>query len=155
MDFPLSISTVIDCQRQRQFLRYLLLRNSFLWFVVVLIMLCLLIIAALASPEKRLLSLVLATLFPLLVFLTGELMIWQRSRLLQDFKQEFYFTEKGVEVRTISGIQRVCYANIFRIYETKKDIYLMLSKQSGWVLKKSDCPERVLALIQDQMARDK
>lgn len=155
MDFPLSISTVIDRQCQRQFLRYLLLRNSFLWLVVVLIMLCLLIIAALASPEKRLLSLVLATLFPLLVFLTGELMIWQRSRLLQDFKQEFYFTEKGVEVRTISGIQRVCYANIFRIYETKKDIYLMLSKQSGLVLKKSDCPERVLALIQDQMARDK
>lgn len=99
-----------------------------------------------------LILLVCAILFPIIFYFTlrGNVKRSYISNLsIQNLQIEYTFFKDNFTCHSKLGDIKIEYRNVYRILETKTNFYFMLSQNQGMILKKENCSEELMALIQN------
>ena len=73
--------------------------------------------------------------------------IYKSNELMRDAEVEYTFYEPCFSSNDPSGKSRIDYEKLYEIVETKTNIYLMISENQGFMLKKSDMPNGLEAFL--------
>lgn len=60
---------------------------------------------------------------------------------------EFEFYEKELVEKTPDGSMRVQYENLYKIIETKTNLYLMIAQNQGFIIVKDNCTSELIEFI--------
>ena len=72
---------------------------------------------------------------------------WGSNTVLQNAVIHYTFTEGGVEITGANGEQHLDYGQIYRLVETKTNIYLMIADNQGYIIRRDACTEEQRAAI--------
>ena len=73
--------------------------------------------------------------------------IYNSNALMKDAEVEYTFYEPCFSSNDPSGKSRVDYEKLHKIVETKTNMYLMISENQGFMLKKSEMPSGLEAFL--------
>ena len=73
--------------------------------------------------------------------------IYNSNGLMKDAEVEYTFYEPCFSSNDPSGKSRVDYEKLYEIVETKTNMYLMISENQGFMLKKSEMPNGLEAFL--------
>ncbi len=73
--------------------------------------------------------------------------IYKSNALMKDAEVEYTFFEPCFSSNDPSGKSRVDYEKLHKIVETKTNMYLMISENQGFMLKKSEMPNGLEAFL--------
>ena len=73
--------------------------------------------------------------------------IYNSNHLMKDAEVEYTFYEPCFSSNDPSGKSRVDYEKLYKIVETKTNMYLMISENQGFMLKKSEMPSGLEAFL--------
>jgi hypothetical protein len=74
---------------------------------------------------------------------------YNSNPLIHEARTTFYFYHDHFEYFNSYGHTSLLYTNIYEIYETKTNFYIMLSKNQGLIIIKNNCQPEHIAFIQN------
>ena len=86
----------------------------------------------------------LGLIFPLIMFLTYKLQlrkIYKSNKLADKLEPEYKFYDTYFTVKDIRSEATVQYSMLHKVINTKTNVYLMIAKNQGYMLIKSNFPE--------------
>lgn len=113
----------------------------------------LVIIAALLilfAITKNFMAILAAVAFPLffVYFMNREIKkVYESNRILKDNFSVFDFYDKYFEQTNAVSHSVVKYSDIYKIIETDKNIYIMVAKNEGYILLKSNCSKELIEFL--------
>ena len=113
----------------------------------------LVIIAALLilfAITKNFMAILAAVAFPLffIYFMNRETKkVYESNRVLKDNFSVFDFYDKYFEQTNAVSHSVVKYSDIYKIIETDKNIYIMVAKNEGSILLKSNCSKELIEFL--------
>ena len=113
----------------------------------------LVIIAALLilfAITKNFMAILAAVAFPLffVYFMNREIKkVYESNRVLKDNFSVFDFYDKYFEQTNAVSHSVVKYSDIYKIVETDKNIYIMVAKNEGYILLKSNCSKELIEFL--------
>ena len=113
----------------------------------------LVIIAALLilfAITKNFMAILAAVAFPLffVYFMNRETKkVYESNRVLKDNFSVFDFYDKYFEQTNAVSHSVVKYSDIYKIVETDKNIYIMVAKNEGYILLKSNCSKELIEFL--------
>ena len=72
---------------------------------------------------------------------------WTSNRSLQNSIVKYEFFEDSFSYITPSGTNTIKYENLYKILDTKTDIYLLISNRQGMVISKENCGNEFISFI--------
>lgn len=72
------------------------------------------------------------------------------NRILRDQTLQYAFYPDRFEAAYNRAHASVAYDKLFAIWETRTNLYLMISRNQGYILCKADCPPGLIALLQSK-----
>lgn len=87
---------------------------------------------------------VLGIAFPIIMFLTYKLQlrkIYKSNKLSDNLEAEFKFYDDRFTVKDARSEATVQYGMLYKVIFTKTNVYLMIAKNQGYMLVKSNFPE--------------
>ena len=100
-----------------------------------------------------LLAVLLAVGLPLLILKSAREVrqAWETNPAIRDVTFRYEFGPAEVHVISDAGEERrVRYSKLYRLIETKTNLYLMISSEQGMILDKSACTPEQLAWIREK-----
>ena len=116
------------------------------------IMLLVIIVALLIlfAITKNFMAILAAVAFPLffVYFMNREIKkVYESNRVLKDNFSVFDFYDKYFEQTNAVSHSVVKYSDIYKIVETDKNIYIMVAKNEGYILLKSNCSKELIEFL--------
>ncbi|MCI9038470.1 MAG: YcxB family protein [Clostridia bacterium] len=72
------------------------------------------------------------------------------NKTIQNVESEFVFYEDYFEEKTKYGEAKVKYKMLYKVIETKDNVYLMIGKSQGYILIKENMPKGLLEFINNK-----
>ena len=118
------------------------------------IMLLVIIVALLIlfAITKNFMAILAAVAFPLffVYFMNREIKkVYESNRVLKDNFSVFDFYDKYFEQTNAVSHSVVKYSDIYKIVETDKNIYIMVAKNEGYILLKSNCSKELIEFLKN------
>lgn len=91
-----------------------------------------------------------AVLYPFVIWFIQNRQInkiYKSNSLMKDAEVEYTFYEPCFSSNDPSGKSRIDYEKLYEIAETKTNMYLMISENQGFMLKKSEMPDGLEAFL--------
>ena len=152
MKAPFKTTTVYNYQEYFRFNRALMLTpGTMLKFAA--LEACVVVASVLT---KNPFILVFCVLFPLLVLLLQNGQIkraYKSKKVVQNAEIRFAFYDTYFTQNTASGESRLDYDNLFGLLETRTNMYLMISKQQGYILCKSAFPQGLEEFLRSKIKK--
>ncbi len=116
------------------------------------IMLLVIIVALLIlfAITKNYMAILAAVAFPLffVYFMNKETKkVYESNRILKDNFSVFDFYDKYFEQTNAVSHSVVKYSDIYKIVETDRNIYIMVAKNEGYILLKSNCSKELIEFL--------
>ena len=99
---------------------------------------------------KNYMTILAAVAFPLffVYFRNREIKkVYESNRILKDNFSVFDFYDKYFEQTNAVSHSVVKYSDIYKIVETDKNIYIMVAKNEGYILLKSNCSKELIEFL--------
>ena len=90
-------------------------------------------------------------LFPIFMIIFSELeskSYYKSNKILQDMIDEYEFYEENFIVRNKMTEFKIGYDKIYKIIETKTNFYIMISKNQGYIISKSNCTADAIEFLE-------
>lgn len=78
---------------------------------------------------------------------------WKTNKVLQNLESELRFFPDYLEAVDQTGITKLPYDQLFKIYETAGNFYLMLAKNQGIIVVKQNCSAQLLDFLRNLKQR--
>lgn len=78
---------------------------------------------------------------------------WKSNQSAQGLVSRYLFYEDRVEQSNALGKTTFAYEKLYRIVETKNNVYLMIGNNQGMILDKANCSEELLAFVRGLKSR--
>lgn len=102
---------------------------------------------------KNLICLLVVILVPMFFYIFFKEEIkkeFNSNKAIQNVESEFAFYEEYFEEKTEYGEAKVEYKMLYKVIETKDNVYLMLGKNQGYILIKENMPKGLLEFINNK-----
>ena len=102
------------------------------------------------SIHVSLIMLICSIIFPVFLILTIKSNIkrtYSSNKSMQDMDVNFEFYDEYFMYKCKIGDSKIEYKDLYKILETKTNIYLMIAKNQGVILKKENCSEDLIDFI--------
>ena len=99
---------------------------------------------------KNFMAILAAVAFPLffVYFMNREIKkVYESNRVLKDNFSVFDFYDKYFEQTNAVSHSVVKYSDIYKIVETDRNIYIMVAKNEGYILLKSNCSKELIEFL--------
>ena len=124
---------------KRYSLSLLLKRSRIIWFVILEAWIFLL-----GCLMTNYLLILFAIIYPIVIALLQKRQIkkvWNSNKVAQNMNVRFDFYDTYFTEINDNGETRLEYDKLHKVIETKTNFYLMIAKNQGFILKKSNFPE--------------
>ncbi|MGI5883940.1 MAG: YcxB family protein [Candidatus Spyradocola sp.] len=121
-------------------------------FVVAMVLLCVLLSAMAGQVYPLLLCIVLLVAYALVVRISTH-RAFLANRVMRDQNMSFSFYADRFEVEYSGGHTVIPYDQLFAIWETDTNFYLMLSPNQGYVLSREGCNEALADFLRSKNAK--
>lgn len=102
-----------------------------------------LILALIGIGTGNILILVFTLIFPLMLYWIQNRnikKIYNSNKVVQDLDVNYEFYDTYLVEKSENGEMKIEYSKLDEIFETKTNFYLMIAKNQGYMLPKSDMP---------------
>ena len=100
-------------------------------------------------------AVIAAVAFPILFrfFLKRQIKkTYDSNKLMQDGRAHYSFFEDCYNVSAAYGASKISYSDLYAVYETDTDLYLMHGADSGNIIPKRDCSEDLIKFLNSKKA---
>lgn len=139
--------TEMTFEEYRKFNRYV---NFYINRLPLVVLACAALLCLMAYLQRDWIFVVMAVLFPIAGFLARsrqEKKAYRSNESVQGTWCTYRFYEQGFEMESAIGHSRFAYRKLYRIAETKTNLYLMIAKNQGVILVKQDCPQGLVEFL--------
>ena len=122
--------------------------------VVALLLLCVLLSSVVGSALPLFLALVFFVAYAIILRI-GTRRAFLANRIMRDQNMSFYFYADHFEADYSGGHTCIPFDQLFAIWETPTNFYLMLSPNQGYVLNRTGCNEALIDFLRLQDPKKK
>ena len=124
----------------------------YVYKVHIMILVIIIALLILFAITKNFMAILAAVAFPLffIYFMNRETKkVYESNRVLKDNFSVFDFYDKYFEQTNAVSHSVVKYSDIYKIIETDKNIYIMVAKNEGYILLKSNCSKELIEFLKN------
>lgn len=152
MKAPFKTTTIYNYQEYFRFNRALLMTQSTLLKFAVLEA-C---VVAASAVTRNAFILIFCIVFPLLVMFLQNNQIkraYNSNKVVQNAEIHFAFYDTYFTQRSASGESKLDYDQLYGLLENRSNMYLMISKQQGYILCKTAFPEGLAEFLRGKVKK--
>ncbi len=140
MDCLYSTTTIYNYEEYKRYTLSLLLKRSrIIWYIILEVWILLL-----GCLMDNYLLILFAIIYPIIIAILQNRQIkkvWNSNKVAQNMNVKFDFYDTYFTEINENGETRLEYNKLHKIIETKTNFYLMIAKNQGFILNKSNLPE--------------
>ena len=85
----------------------------------------------------------------------SEKEIYNSNKVIQEIESEISFYEDCFEQTNSLGTSKITYDKIYRILENDTNLYIMISKNQGYIIIKENCSQELIDFIKNLTPKKK